>query len=79
MNVSFKAVVARINRKLNHRDEVLKKTRGRGPSYQSLGEYYVKDWRYNAVIETDVGVEEVARREGCLRPRDTMQPEGAAL
>jgi hypothetical protein len=74
--VSFRAAVARINRKLNSNEQVLRKARGRGKVFLSVGQHYVIDRRLNCMIETNVDVEELARRLDCLSAQDTLQPEG---
>lgn len=63
--VTEKSVLARINRKLYHKGEVLRKLRGER-WFTSLGEYFVVDLRLHAVIDTHVGLEALAREIGVL-------------
>ena len=60
VNVSFPAVIARINRVLRKQDEQLKKARG-DRMRLTLGEYYVLDWRRNFIVRQYVDVEDIAR------------------
>lgn len=59
-SVTEKAVMARINRKLSHQGEVLRKLRGER-WFTSLGQYFVVDSRSNTVMDTHVGLEALAR------------------
>jgi hypothetical protein len=74
-SVTEKAVMARINRKLSHQGEVLRKLRGER-WFTSLGEYFVVDSRSNAVIDTHVVLEALAREIGVLNDFEGIQEAG---
>jgi hypothetical protein len=65
--VTERALMARINRKLSHDDEVLKKCRPDSQWYHDLGDYYGVDLRRNAVVYQHRGLEEFGRELGVLR------------
>jgi hypothetical protein len=66
--VARQALIARINRKLAHDSEKLRKSSAKSES--TLGEYYVVSTEPGAsgVIHTDVDVEDWARELGVLQP-----------
>jgi len=55
------ALVARINRKLAHEDQKLHKTRPR-LGYNELGDYYIKDYNRNFIVDKNVDIERLARK-----------------
>ena len=59
-SVTVKAVVQRINHKLEPQNLTLKCTRGIAQQ-QDLGEYYLLNFNRNFVIEKDVNPETLAR------------------
>jgi hypothetical protein len=65
--VTRSALIQRINRTLRKQDKLLKTTRG-GEAIHDLGEFYVLDVQHNRVIDTQVDVEALGRKVGCLRP-----------
>jgi hypothetical protein len=65
--VSMKALMARINRKLAHEDEMLKATRGERYRHD-LGDYYVIGIRVGGVNASHVDPEELGREIGVLKP-----------
>jgi hypothetical protein len=71
IRVSRRAAIARINRVLAKRDEVLRASRG-ARCRADLGDHYILDWRINGVVEKDVNVEDVARELGVLHPYEVV-------
>jgi hypothetical protein len=73
--VTMRALLQRINRTLADKDEVLKKTRGDGRAFQTLGDYYVLDGRRNVVRRTHVDPEALGRELECLQPWEQVVEE----
>jgi hypothetical protein len=70
--VSLRAIVQRINRKLAEDDEILKKTRGerwRG----DLGDWYIVNFRTNALVAPHVVPADEARERGVLKPNEVSE------
>jgi len=63
--VSARALIQRINRKLQADDQILKTTRG-ARAKSDLGDLYVLDWRRNSVMRKDVDLEALGREVGAL-------------
>jgi len=64
--VTIRSVIARINRRLKPDLEMLKVTRGERMR-QAVGDYYIIDFRMNAVLHHDVDPEALGRELGVLR------------
>ena len=56
MKLSQRALIARINRKLAHQNEVLRKSRQR-LGYNELGDFYIIDFRRGFIVSKDVNIE----------------------
>jgi hypothetical protein len=69
--VTRRAIIARINRKLAPESRRLKKTRGMR-FYQDLGDYWIVDHGRNAVDDTHVDVEALARELKVIHPREKI-------
>ena len=70
-SVSLVAVIARINRRILHNDEML--CRSRGKRMRALvGEFYTIDIRRKAILERDVDVKALARKVGALKDFETI-------
>lgn len=61
--VTLRAVIARINRALAHREEMLHTSRS-ARCRAELGDHYVRDWRANSIVDTHVDPEALARDLG---------------
>ena len=72
--VSTRALVQRINRKLKAEESVLKASRG-ARAQQDLGDYYLLDWRTNAVHAKDVDPEDLGRELGVLKAWERVLDE----
>ena len=72
--VSLRALQQRINRKLAHGEEVLKKARGASARAQ-LGDYYVLHWRSNHVRSWHVDPAVWGRELGVLKAWETLSEE----
>ena len=59
--VSTRAIIQRINRKLAPKYRQLKRCRENSQGWDSLGDYYIVDLCQNAVVDTHVKVESLAR------------------
>lgn len=55
--VSEAALIARLNRRLAHDDQRIKTCRCDSRSFNTLGRFYILDWRMNIVIDRDVDLE----------------------
>jgi hypothetical protein len=64
--VTMRSVIARINRRLKPDLEMLKVTRGERLR-QNVGDYYIIDFRMNAITHNDVDPEKMARDLGVLK------------
>lgn len=64
--VSVRSVIARINRKLKPDLEALKITRG-DRMRQTVGDYYIIDYRRNFILNTKVDPAEMGRDLGVLK------------
>ena len=78
--VSEAALIARINRKLKHQDEMLRTARrywadGHFLEHPDLGRYFVVDLFRNLVIQTHVDLEELGREVGALREFEQVASE----
>ena len=72
VKVTERALIARINRKLAKQDEKLLTCRESSPSFYTLGRYYVVNIYGNYVINQDVGLDELGREMGVLKPFEEM-------
>lgn len=72
--VSEKAVLARVNRRLDRDDQAVKKTR-RKSIVSYIGEYTRVDYRRGGVVENHVDLEALAREVGALEPWETMEEQ----
>jgi hypothetical protein len=69
--ITSDALVKRINRKLAHAEQRLRKARGH---YEpSLGDYYVVDIPRNFIIEKHIDPEELGRRLGVMLPAEKVE------
>ena len=69
--VTVRAVTQRINRALRARGETLKAARG-VRARQDLGDYYTIQVDRNAVVDTHVDLERLARELGALAPYEQV-------
>jgi hypothetical protein len=76
--VTMRALIARINRKLTGDDMQLKKTKGVRARID-LGDYYVLNTRYNAIMYhyKDCDPEELGRELGVIKPYERLDEEEA--
>jgi hypothetical protein len=78
VNVSERALMARVNRKLRHKHEQVRKARGfwDGPRYYDhpeLGRYYVVSHSSNTIEAMDIDLESLARDLGVLAAWEKME------
>ncbi len=66
------ALLKRINRKLAHKGEVVKKARG-ARERQDLGVYYLVDERANVLVAWHVDLPQLGRELGVLAPTETVE------
>ena len=69
--VSARALLQRIQRVLQKRDELIRTTRG-GRAEIQLGEYYVVDVQRNAIVSKNVDIEALGRELGVLKPWEEL-------
>jgi hypothetical protein len=78
--VNERALLKRVNRKLEADLEVVRKSRpfydGERPYYdQNTGMFYRVDLSRNFLVESDVNLEELAREIGALKTWEQLAPE----
>jgi hypothetical protein len=70
--ISLRALIARINRKLAHEEQALKKLRSER-WFNDLGNYYVVDLNRNAIMRTHVDPQELGRDLGVLNKWESVE------
>lgn len=71
MEISERALIARINRKLAHDGEKLRKSRGM-QAYTNLGDYYTVDIKTNTLRRWFIDIEEFGREVGVMHRNETL-------
>ena len=66
--ISKRALVQRLNRHLRKQNEALRGKRG-----ENTGEYYLVDFKRNAVVEDSVAIEKLGRELGVLKPYERLE------
>ena len=72
IEVSMRAVIQRINRRLARVGEHLHRYRG-GQWYTDLGDYYIRDEYRNFLVQGHVEPEGLARELGVLRESEVVE------
>ena len=70
--VSARALLQRIQRVLQKRDELIRTTRG-GRAEIELGEYYIVDVQRDAIVTKDVDIEALGRELEVLKPWEELR------
>jgi hypothetical protein len=70
--ITMEALVKRINRKLAHKREQLKKTRG-ADAWNDVGDYFVLDVERNLIVVTHLNPENLGRELGVLKRTETVK------
>ena len=65
--VALRALIARINRKLAHQDEMVRVCRPNSHGWDTTGDFYRVDLRTNSIIDTYVDIEKLGRELGVLK------------
>ena len=73
--VTTRALVARINRKLQKDDEKLKACRSDSRAYHDLGDFYVVDVSTGFVTSKDIDLEGTGREMGVLKQYERVEAE----
>jgi hypothetical protein len=77
------AVKHRLNRLLADKGKCLRKCRGNAPWLGELGNYYIAQINTDNIIQTDVDLEALARKEGAINSGEAisagMQPLAPSL
>ena len=76
--VSERALIQRIQRRLQAQGHVLKRTRDAGQARLDLGKFYVLDTAQNFILETEVDLEGYGRALGALAAHETLLLEPAS-
>ena len=76
--VTERALIARINRKLQREGEALKALRG-GLARRDLGEFYVLGAEKNRIVKTHVSPETLGRELDALAPWEAVVESSAAV
>ena len=69
------AVKHRLNRRLAERGECLRKCSDNSPWLNKLGSYYIAEINADNVRQTDVDLEALARKEGAMKPGESITAE----
>ncbi|WP_397569066.1 hypothetical protein [Schlesneria sp. T3-172] len=72
--VSKRAMIQRINRKLSGDDRKLKASRSQG-DLDNLGEHYILDLNRNVVVDTHVDIADTAKKLGCITQWEELVEE----
>ena len=71
VQITERALVQRLNRKLAKENELLRAGRGE----RDLGRYFVVDTRRNLIVRKDVDLESLARDIGAIAPWEELGSE----
>jgi hypothetical protein len=69
------AVKRRLNRRLAEKGECLRKCSSSSPWWNELGDYYIAEINTDKVIQTDVDLEALARKEGAMKSGEAITAE----
>jgi hypothetical protein len=69
------AVKRRINRLLVEKGECLRKSSSRSPWLSELGNYYIAEINTDNIIQTDIDLEGLARKEGVMKSGEAITAE----
>jgi hypothetical protein len=67
LQVSERALFARINRKIHDDDLMLRRCAATSRAHLELGHYYLVNWRINGIAGKDVDLEGYGREVGALQ------------
>ncbi len=73
VKISKRALIQRINRKLEEQGETLKTLRKDSPSAYEMGRYYIVDISSGGILYKDVDLETLARELGALHGHETLK------
>ena len=73
--VNERALAARLGRHLGRQNEALKKCTPKARDFLKLGKYYIVSLQLNAIIDTDIDLESLARDEGVLKQWEELAGE----
>jgi len=69
------AVKRRLNRRLSEKGKCLRKCSSNSPWLNELGNYYIAEINTSNVLQTEVDLEELARKEGAMKSGETITAE----
>ena len=69
------AVKRRLNRLLIEQGKCLRKCPGRSPWLSELGNYYIAEINTDNVVQADVDLETLARKEGVMKSGEAITAE----
>lgn len=72
VNITERALIQRINRKLGHDNQRLQTTRDTSRWIHDLGRYSIVDLQRNAICAQDVDLQELGKELGVLRAWETV-------
>ena len=70
--VSLRAVIQRVQRKLEAKGEMLKGARD-GAAMADLGKFYTIDVKRNCIVHRDIDIEQFAREVGALKAWEVVR------
>jgi hypothetical protein len=76
VQISERALLQRLNRKLNAEGEIVKKTRPNSKSHTTLGDYYLLDVNKNFVVQLNLtasDLETMGRKNKVLNPWEVLE------
>ena len=77
LKVSERALFARINRKIDADELILRRCRPTMRDHHELGDYYTVNWRINGIWEKDIDLEAYGREVGALKDYEELATEDA--
>ena len=69
------AVKRRLNRRLAEKGQCLRKCPSNSPWLKELGSYYIAEINTNNVLQTNVDLEALARKEGAMKSGESITAE----
>ncbi len=70
--ISERALFARVNRKLAKEFQSIRRCRADTRGYETLGDFFLVDFRDNAVLGHDIDLEGFARELGVMKPWEQL-------
>jgi hypothetical protein len=73
VQVTTRALVQRIDRLLAKDGQMLKKTRKKSRWFSETGEYFIINFKQNAIVAKDIKLEKLGRELGALKDYEKLE------